>query len=124
GASSVLEALGDDYVERKQYLGAIKVYRDACRADPNNTSAERKFAQISSMGASHMSIEDQLRMGLSDSAMINPEDALANPKWATFLSVFIPGSGQLVLGFWKKGLILFLVWVTSMTLFVILNKTA
>jgi tetratricopeptide (TPR) repeat protein len=123
GASSVLEALGDDYLERKQYLGAVKSYRDAVRADPNNASAERKFAKVSAMGAAHMSIEDQLRMGLSDSTMFNPDDALANPKWAPTLSFFIPGSGQMALGLWKKGIVMFVVFVVSMTLFIVLNKT-
>jgi tetratricopeptide (TPR) repeat protein len=122
GASSVLEALGDDYLDRKQYLGAVKSYRDASRADPNNTSAERKFAKVSAMGAQHLSIEDQLRMGLSDSNMIRPEDAIANPKVAMILSIFIPGSGQLVLGFPKKGIAFFLTWLVSIALFFILVK--
>jgi tetratricopeptide (TPR) repeat protein len=122
GASSVLEALGDDYVEKKQYLGAVKAYRDACRADPKNTSAERKFAQISSMGTQNLSIEDQLRMGLSDSTLLRPEDSIASPKIAMFLSIFIPGSGQLVLGFAKKGIMLFLIWLAGIALFFILVK--
>ncbi len=117
GAASVLEALGDDLVERQQWAAAHEAYRNAHRADPKNPNIERKFASLAATSSVGMSFEDQMRMSMSDSAFLRPEDALASPKIATILAFFIPGAGQFVLGHTKKGFVVFLTWVVSVSLF-------
>jgi tetratricopeptide (TPR) repeat protein len=116
GASGVLESLGDDYLDRRQYAAAQEAYKKASRADPTNVSVERKLAQISSQGLASLSVEDQLRMGSSDSIFIQSGESVANPKIAVFLSCCIPGSGQLVLGQPKKGVTYFLIWFLSLVI--------
>lgn len=119
GASIALEALGDDLLERKHFGAAQEAYRSAHRADPDNPSIERKLAQISVQGFANLSVEDQLRMGSFDSPFIRQGEAMANPKMAIFFSVVVPGLGQLVLGYAKKGLTIFLIWLFSAILFAI-----
>ncbi len=116
GAATVLEALGDDLMDRGNYAAAHEAYRSAHRADPTNVGIERKYALISSSTVRTMSVEDQLRLGV-DSPFVRPEETMASPKVARILSFFIPGSGQLVLGYPRKGLAIFLVWLVSASLF-------
>ncbi|HVT11507.1 MAG TPA: hypothetical protein VHE55_04510 [Fimbriimonadaceae bacterium] len=120
GSAMALEALGDDLMERKQFGAAQEAYRTAHRADPENPNIERKLAQLSMKGFANLSIEDQLRMGSFDSPLIQQSDAVASPKVAVILSVFFPGSGQLVLGYSKKGIAILLIWLVSTVLFVVL----
>lgn len=117
GAASVLEAVGDDLLERRQYGAALEAYRSAHRADPSNVGIERKFASLSSKGMANLSIEDQLRMGTSDSIFIQRGESIGNPKLAIALSIMIPGSGQFVMGASKKGATIFFVWLVSLVLF-------
>ncbi|MFI5386157.1 MAG: hypothetical protein ACHQ50_08560 [Fimbriimonadales bacterium] len=120
GAAPVVEAVGDDLVERKHYAAAREAYKAAHRADPKNPSIERKLAQLSMTGLADMSIEDQLRMGSLDSPFIQQGEALANPKMAVVLSVIIPGLGQFVMGQTKKGALLFFGCLVSSILFALL----
>lgn len=115
-ASVVIEALGDDYMERRQYAAAQETYKKAKRADPKNASAERKLAELARQGLAGLSVEDQLRMGSSDSVFIQQGESMANPKFAVVLSGFIPGVGQLVLGFVKKGLTYLSVFLGSLVI--------
>ncbi|MEZ0324924.1 MAG: tetratricopeptide repeat protein [Fimbriimonas sp.] len=97
GAPAVLEVLGDDLVERKQLDQAKKAYKQAWKLDPKNVGLERKYAtvvvQMDAMG----SIDDQLRMNLSDSPFSEAE-ARASSTAAIFLSALLPGLGHVVLG--------------------------
>ncbi len=119
GSAMALEALGDDLMERKQFGAAQEAYRTAHRADPESPSIERKLASLSMKGLANLSIEDQLRMGSFDSPFIQQGDAVASPKIAVFLSVLFPGSGQLVLGYTKKGLTILGIWLASSILFIV-----
>ncbi len=121
GASPVLEALGDDYMERRQYKAALDSYKKALRADPNNASADRKYAGLSSQGLATMSPEDFLRLGSADPLLIQKGEALGNPKLAVAFSAFIPGSGQLVMGQSKKGIAILCTFFGSAILFAILS---
>ena len=98
GSPTVLEALGDDLVERRQLVQARDVYRQASKLDPKNVGLERKFATTVSTVAMAGSIDDQLRRNLSDSPFANDSEATASLTAATFLSAFFPGLGHAVLG--------------------------
>jgi hypothetical protein len=98
GSPTVLEALGDDLVERKQYAKAKKAYQRAWKLDEKNVGLERKFATIVAQMDAMGSIDDQLRMNLSDSPFITEGDAIASAGAATLLSAIFPGLGHAVLG--------------------------
>lgn len=119
GASSVIEALGDDLVERNQYGAAREAYKTAHRADPTNSSVERKLAQLSMTGVANLSIEDQLRMGSFDSPFIQQGESLANPKIALILNIFVPGSGQFALGRQKKAITIFTCFLAPLVFFIL-----
>ncbi len=109
GAPAVLEVLADDLVERKQYEQAKKVYKQAWKLDPKNVGMERKFAMIVAQMDSMGSLEDQLRMNLSDSPF-SESAARASLGAATMYSVLLPGLGHLVLGR-KVGFAILGAWV-------------
>jgi tetratricopeptide (TPR) repeat protein len=118
GSATVLEALGDDYLERKNYGKAHETYRLARRADPKNASIEKKYAELSMHVRGNMSMDEHLMMALADSTFINPEEAMASPKIATLLSVFIPGAGQFALGYTKKAFVFLGIFLASAIMFV------
>jgi tetratricopeptide (TPR) repeat protein len=109
GAPTVLEALGDDLVERKQYDNAKKAYKQAWKLDPKNVGIERKYATLVAQMDSMGSIEDQLRMNLSDSPFSETE-ARASLGAATLYSALLPGLGHVVLGK-KVGFGIMAAWV-------------
>ncbi len=117
GAAPVLEALGDDLAERRQYGAAREAYKAAHRADRSNPSIERKLAYLSMSGLAGLSIEEQLARGALDSPFIQQNEALANPTWAVVLSVLFPGLGQIASGQTKKGLVILVVCVSASILF-------
>jgi tetratricopeptide (TPR) repeat protein len=98
GSAAVLEALGDDYAERKLYKEAKATYKKALALDPTNVGLERKHANLVFQTQNIGSIEDQLRMGMSDSPFINRSEALASSKAAVVYAFFIPGLAQIVVG--------------------------
>lgn len=92
GSAVVLEAVGDDYAERKKYKEAIKVYARAMRLAPGNRGLETKHANlIFQAKVGRMSAS-------SDGMLLNRQDNVANAKIATLMSIFIPGAGHIVLG--------------------------
>jgi hypothetical protein len=110
GAPAVLEALGDDLMERRRLNEAAKAYKQAVRFDPTNVGLERKYA-MAVMGMSHAgSIEEQLRANLSGDG---PSDSMVSPKAAMILNLFVPGLGQVVLGR-PVGYALIAVWVVCL----------
>lgn len=121
GAAPVLEALGDDLAERKQYAAAHEVYKRARRADPNSASIERKYAALAMYGKGGMSIEEQIAINLSDAPLTAPGEEYASPRVAALLNWFIPGLGHFVLGYPKKGLTIFLIVTLSISIFFLLN---
>jgi len=120
GASQVIEALGDDYAERRQYTAAKEAYQNAHRADPVNLGIERKLARLSMAGIADLSIEDQLRLGSLDSPFMRQDESLASPKVAVMLSFMMPGVGQLVTGQTKKGLFILGLFLASSIVFILL----
>jgi tetratricopeptide (TPR) repeat protein len=105
---TVLEALGDDLVERRQYKEAMSTYKRALKLAPRNVSVETKLAQAALRMSGMGTIEQQLRMG--DSAFINRSDSVASVGTARFLNAFVPGVGHMVLGRTVTGISLLVGW--------------
>ena len=94
GAPAVLEAIGDDLAERGQTKPALEAYGRAMKAAPGNVALERKHAQLVFKVANAGSIEHQLQAGLGTVAA--GPDSVASAKAALWLSLFLPGLGQMV----------------------------
>jgi len=122
GSPVVLEALADDLLERKLTKQARETYKRALQLDPKNVGLERKYAQTVLQTTMTMSVEDQLRYGMSDSLFITGEDNVAGLKAATFLSALLPGLGQMVVGRTTKGILLMTGWILCIGLFALWNK--
>jgi tetratricopeptide (TPR) repeat protein len=114
GAPSVLEALGDDLIERKLFQQAKDVYLRALKMDPKNIGLERKYATAVATASRAGSVEDQLRAGLSDSPFLSESDALASQGAATILSAILPGLGHIVLGRPNVGIPILIVWIVCL----------
>lgn len=98
GASTTLEALGDDFAERRRVKEALDCYKRAMTIDPKNVGLAKKHANLVFSAGSLGSIEDQLRAGLSDSVFLSQSDAVASLGAARFVSYFFPGLGHVLLG--------------------------
>lgn len=109
GSPSVLEALGDDIMERGQAKPAAEIYAKALRIQPTNTGIERKYALAVAKSKGAVTIEEALQMSLGD-APLSAADA-ANVRIAAIFSFFIPGGGQIVLGDYVKGAAFFFSWL-------------
>lgn len=112
-APSVLEAVGDDYRERGQAKAAQDMYRQAVKLDPSNVGLERKFAETVLRTTPSMSVEQQLAMGLG-SGLGNDIEVVAGARAATFLTIFAPGLGHIVMGQTVKGGIILTAWVAAL----------
>lgn len=117
GSKAVLEALGDDLAERKQFKAAMNAYQRAFRLDPKNVGVEEKLANVALTMGSLGSLEDQMRRNLSDSPFLTEADAYARLPAAVFLSALVPGVGHLVLGRTSQGLMILAGWVASLIWF-------
>ncbi|RYG49782.1 hypothetical protein EON79_00165 [bacterium] len=122
GSSVVLEALGDDLAERKQWKAAKENYTKAHAIDAKNVGLERKLANAALRSAGIGSIEDQLRSGLSDSTFLNESDAIAGRTAAIIMSVFLPGLGHIVLGRTSTGAIILGSWVALVIWLTVMKK--
>ena len=120
GSPVVLEALGDDLMERKLTKQAREVYKRASKLDPKNVGLERKWAELVIQSAPAMSVEDMIRYG--DSIFLTSGDSVAGLTAAKFLSAFIPGAGQMVIGRTTKGAILLAAWIVCLGLFALWNR--
>ena len=98
GAPAVLEVVADDLAERKQFERAKKMYKQAWQLDPKNVGLERKFATLVAQMDALGSIDNQLRMNLSDSPFLNESEALASANAAIIMSAVFPGLGHAVRG--------------------------
>jgi len=96
----VLEMLGDDYAQRKQYSKAIAAYKRAVTIDPKNVQVERKLATVA--------------LNLEGSAGMTPMDDSAIPmasrNAALLISILLPGLGHIVVGQTKKGILILSAW--------------
>lgn len=120
GSPAVLEALGDDLAERKKMLEAKEIYAKAVALDKKNVGLERKYGQAVLAVEAAGSLEDQMRMNLSDSAFLTSADKVASLPIAIICSTVFPGLGHLILGQTAKGAwimgawVLFGTWLLSM----------
>jgi len=95
----VLEAIGDDFAERRQYRKAKEIYDRARKLDPTSKSLENKYGEM------------VLRVDLHiDPATYNENAGLVSGKAAVVLSAILPGLGQIVSGQVVKGSIFLAIW--------------
>lgn len=106
----VMEALGDNLMERKQIKPAVEAYKKAFKLAPKNVAVEEKLATAALRLSSVGSIEDQLRSGSFDSPFLAEGDIIAKRPYAIFLSALFPGTGHLAIGKTTAGLALMAVW--------------
>ncbi len=118
-APSVLEALGDDYLERRMYEHAREVFERAKLLDPKSANIERKYGLAVLTQYNAGSIDDQLRLGLNDSMLLNANDQVAGGASALILSVFLPGLGHLILGRTVTGISILVGWLVSLIWFLL-----
>ncbi len=97
GAPATLEALGDDFAERRRVKKALECYKRAMALDPKNVGLEKKHANLVFNVGTAGTIEQQLRAN-SDSFLLTSSDHVANLGVARILSFFVPGSGHILLG--------------------------
>ncbi len=98
----VQEAIGDDFVERKQFRNAKEAYHIAHRLAPLNATIENKYGE--------MVLKVDLRI---DPATYAEADiaSMASGRAATLLNVFFPGVGHIVLGRQVIGITLLVIWI-------------
>jgi tetratricopeptide (TPR) repeat protein len=101
-SSMVLEAVGDDLVERRQVPLALAAYKRAVDADPENTALETKYAECVLMAQGIVDPFERPAAGVA---------TYASAKTAIFLSAIVPGLGQMVTGSVKAGVITLGVWL-------------
>ena len=118
---NVLEMQGDELAKQNRHKEARAAYKKALRIDPKHIAIERKYAEAVLKSSDNLTIDDQMRMNLSESPFINSGDQIASVKAATLLSVFIPGAGQFVTGETKKGLGIFFGWLFCMFFLILMN---
>lgn len=112
-SAPVLEALGDNLMERRQVKPAVAAYKKALRINPRNVGLEEKLATSVLRMDVAGSVEDQLRRGMSDSPFLTSEDIVARTPYAFLLSGIFPGAGHLALGKTGTGLFLLLAWIAG-----------
>lgn len=122
GSAPVLEALGDDLLERGQVREARAAYEKAVKLDPKNVGLERKYAETVLRTTSTMSVEDQLRMNLSDSLFLSSQDQVASSTAATILSVLAPGLGHIVVGKTVTGIAILVAWLIDCGWLAVMSK--
>jgi tetratricopeptide (TPR) repeat protein len=109
GSPIVLEALGDDIMERGQAKPAVDIYARALKIQPGNANIERKYAIAVAKSKGAVTLEEAMQLSLGDGPL-SAADA-ANARIAAVLSFFIPGAGQVVLGDYIKGAAYFGGWL-------------
>lgn len=118
----VLELKADQLIAAKDFVSAVPVLKKARKLAPKSKSIEEKLAQASLKAAYAGSIESQLRAGLSDSPFIGEGDIKASATSATFVSLFLPGSGHIFIGQTVKGIVYLCFWLFSIIPLLILVK--
>ncbi len=107
----ILEVQADELMEASRAGEARVIYAKAHKIAPQNASIERKYAESVLRTANRLSPEEMLQRGLSDSVLLGNNESLANAKWATVLSIILPGAGQFVTGQNVKGAVIFGGWI-------------
>lgn len=118
---AVLETLGDNAIERRNYKEARAAYEKALKVSPKSIGLERKHAAAVLNSQSALTIEDQLRLGMKDSVFITADDITANRKAAMILNAFAPGVGQIAVGQTTKGIVYLAIWIVCIASIVLLR---
>ena len=113
GAPNVLEALGDDLLERNNQGEARVAYYKAHKMAPKNVQIERKYAELVFQSSANKSWETQMML---------ETEAVANAKYAAVLSAIVPGVGQIVLQDRWKGGVMATIWFFSIVGIVVLRN--
>jgi len=116
----VLELKADMLLLNRDVANAKPILQKALKLDPKNVNVEKKLAEVSFRYATIGSVDDQLRMGLTDSPFIGQGDMKASATAATVCSVFLPGLGHLVSGMTSKGIAYLSIWIVTLVPFSIL----
>ncbi len=119
----VLELKADMLISAKDYTNAYPILKRARELAPKNVTIEKKLAEVAFFKGSMGSVDDQLRMGLSDSPFLVDGDIKASATAATVCSVFLPGLGHLVVGMTKKGIVYLSIWVITVIIFVVVFQS-
>lgn len=114
GAPSVLEALGDDLMERKQIKAAKDAYQKAFRLNPKNVGVEEKLAKAALTMGTMGSLEEQMRNHLGSGL---DSEAMARLPYAALLSAILPGAGHVVLGKNGAGVPIIVAWLACVVWF-------
>jgi tetratricopeptide (TPR) repeat protein len=118
----VLELKADQLMAAKDFVSAVPVLKKARKIAPKSKSIEEKLANASLKAAYAGSIESQLRAGLSDSPFLGEGDIKASATSATFVSLFLPGSGHIFIGLTVKGIAYLTAWLCSIIPLLILIR--
>ena len=121
-APAVLEALGDDLMERKQRKEALNAYKRAVKLDPTNVGLERKYAELVLGSSISMSFDEAMRADWSESPLLSSNDHVASGPAATLLSIFLPGLGHIVLGRTATGVAILCAWIASFLWLTLMKK--
>lgn len=119
---SVLEALGDDLSERKQYKSALDVYKNALALAKGNVGIENKVALTALRVSGAGSIDDQLRAGLSDSLFALDPDQSASLGVARVLTAVMPGAGHILLRRTSQGVFILVLWLACVGSIVVMKQ--
>lgn len=110
GSPVVLEALGDDLVERKRMGEARVAYMKATRLDPKNVALEKKYALLVLQMEAAGSLDDQMRANLGGDLLLSSDDRMASLPVAIIMTLIFPGAGHLILGLNNIGFTLLGIW--------------
>lgn len=98
----VQEAVGDDFVERRQFRKAKEAYLLAHKLDPANPLIENKYGE--------MVLKVDLRI---DPATYSDAGTMASGRAAVVLNFLFPGVGHLVVGQRVTGAVLLALWLSG-----------
>lgn len=102
-SSAVWEAFGDEAANQKDWKSARDAYKKAFEADPKNTSAERKHAEmVANVELPGIELPNTSEFEAASSGMVG-----------VLLSAFLPGLGQVVTGFPQKGAVMMAIYLVS-----------
>ena len=106
----VLEALGDDLMDRRIFKAAKEAYGKALKQDPTNVALDKKYGQAV--------YESDVRAATFSMDM--PDGPVASSNASMFLAIFLPGSGQMVRGKWAKGLFILVGFLVSLAVVIVM----
>lgn len=109
GAVSVMEALGDDMMERGLAQPAVDTYAKALTLSNGDPGIERKYAAAIARSKGGLTFEEALQLK-AESSLFDTSEAASN-RSAAIISFFLPGVGQIVLGQYGRGIAFLIAWL-------------